>query len=876
EVKSLEKEAKAGLYKIVIEELRPASRQDKSLVIAQNLFAEAEALRLQGTRESIRSAVEKCSQSLPYWQQASRPSQEALTLNMIGENLNNLGERRKALEYRERALALARQIGDRSEEANALIGIGLIYDFLGEYNKAQEYNEIALPLVRAIGNRADLARVLNNMGKVYNEIEKNQLAIDCYQEALPIARSINNQHFEAAILNGIGVAYSYMEDPKQALNYFNQALAIFKKIDNKASMAGTLANICTAHNSMAETEKALDCFNEALSLQKELGDDRRRAITLSNVGIIYAELGELTKSLDYYFQALQLHETLGSRLNQAITLNKIGDTYYLLGNLEKALEYFNKALTLERTYDYRAMQAITLKHIGTTHLSLADGHKALEYQNQSLLLFQEIGNRFLEAKALMKLGKTHHFLADNQKALACFQQALAVFRTKYNGLEAADALYNIALVKSKEGNIEAALNPLQEAISIGESLRVNFSVPELRNSYSAGIQNYYELYITLLMQLHNRDRAAGYHIQAFQVAERTRARTLVEILEEARINIYQGISQDMLEQERRLRQRLNNKAGLLAKMQLNGEKDIQIDAVRKQIEELNEQVQRLESQIRQDNPHYAAFKYPEPLNLNEIQQQVLDDDTLLLEYALGKERGYLWAVTTNSIDVFELPGRAVIEELALEFYKLITAREDQIKFEKPAQRLKRVRAADAKSVHIAAQLSDLLIRPATKLLGRKRLIIVGDGLLRYIPFAALPAPTGKDNQAHINSRKSVQVPLVVKHEITYLPSASTLVVQRREIGGRASASKLIRIFANPVFSALDSRVKPVLLPDRQKQVAATQTKVDALMGELEPLPETELAAHQILALVPANTSELATGFDANLTSATSPELGQYK
>src|SRR5262249_23598760 len=152
--------------------------------------------------------------------------------------------------------------------------------------------------------------------------------------------------------------------------------------------------------------------------------------------------------------------------------------------------------------------------------------------------------------------------------------------------------------------------------------------------------------------------------------------------------------------------------------------------------------------------------------------QVLDRETLLLEYALGDEHSYLWAVTPDSITSYRLPPRAEIEAAARKVYELLTARERRVG-ETDAQLHARVKVADAEYPTQASALSRLLLGPAASQLGHKRLLIVAPGALEYLPFAALPAPE-VSNQTTSNEQKtpSHDQPLMAEHEIVSLPSAS--------------------------------------------------------------------------------------------------------
>src|SRR5262249_48905508 len=195
-----------------------------------------------------------------------------------------------------------------------------------------------------------------------------------------------------------------------------------------------------------------------------------------------------------------------------------------------------------------------------------------------------------------------------------------------------------------------------------------------------------------------------------------------------------------------------------------------------------------EAEIRRTSPRYAELKYPQPLGLPDIQR-MLDSETLLLEYFLGDERSYLWAVTPTTIESFELPKRVEIEALARQSYEWLAAGEtgDQLQA--------RLAGATATTPAGATDLSGILLGPVAKRLGNKRLVSVADGALQYLPFAALTSPH--------NTNKTY--PLITNHEIVNLPSASSLSALRREIDGRAPAPKIVAVIADPVFEEADDR-----------------------------------------------------------------------
>jgi hypothetical protein len=264
---------------------------------------------------------------------------------------------------------------------------------------------------------------------------------------------------------------------------------------------------------------------------------------------------------------------------------------------------------------------------------------------------------------------------------------------------------------------------------MAETLRAGLSSEQLRASYFASVQGYYELYLDILMKMHDRNREKGFNAEALQVTERARARSLLDLLNEAGANIRQGIEPALLDRERELQQLLGAKAP-----------DAQIAQLGSEIEQLTGEFQAVQARIRATSPRYAALTQPRPLSPKEIQEEVLDSDTLLLEYALGEDQSYLWAVTPTSIRSYTLPSRKTINDQARLVYELMTERNRGEEKEPAADQQRRVAKADAQLAPEMAQLSKMLLGPVAAQLGAKRLVIVGQGALQYLPFGALPEP----------------------------------------------------------------------------------------------------------------------------------------
>jgi CHAT domain-containing protein/Tfp pilus assembly protein PilF len=749
-------------------------------------------------------------------------------------------------------------------------------------HKAIEKFAEASALWRGLGDKRREAIALSFIGKVYDLLGDKEKALDYYTQTLSLIRTVGDFSSEAATLNNIGLIYDSLGEKQKALDYYNRALLILQETGNTRVKAITLVNIGLVHDSIGEKQKALQFYKQALPLLREARDRASEAVALNNIGYLYDSIGERQKALAYFSQALPILQEIGERRIEAITLNNIGYVYDALDEKAKALEYYNRALPVLRVVGDRRMEAVTLNNIGLVQTALGDNKKALESFNQALELRRVVNDRPGEGVTLSDLGSVYALLGENQRALDLYRQSLQLSRAVEDKSTESSTLRRIALIQIKQGQLEEARRNLEAALTIVEHLRTRIAGQELRASYFASIQEFFESYVDLLMRLHRANPTKTYDALALQAAERARARSLLDSLVEAHANIREGIAPLLMERERMLRQKLDATAERQARVLVSETTEAQATNLKREMERLLTQYEEVQSEIRASSPRYASLMQPQPLSSNAIQQQVLDEETLLLEYALGDEKSYVWAVTTSSIHSFELPRRNTIETATRRVYQLLTERNKRIRFEKPAAQSARIAKADSDYLSASTSLSQMLLGRVAPQLHKKRLLIVADGVLNYLPFAALVEPTRN-------------LPLVVEHEIVSLPSASTLAVLRHEITDRSKPPKTLAVIADPVFEKDDVRLVRLKPSERTSRPNKRSIGSSSFAGfvktegsmflrqsesdevtEIHRLPFTRREAEAILALVPETDRFKALDFDANRAVVTSPTLGQYR
>jgi CHAT domain-containing protein len=702
------------------------------------------------------------------------------------------------------------------------------------------------------------------MASAYQYMGDMQKALSLYDEARAIAQKVRDDAKQGTILNNVCALYDSVGNYKQALDYCNRALTVRRDFKDRLGEAVSISNLGNVYASLGDYQQALDFYNQSESIYRSLDNRSGQGVAFNNIGWLYATVGDYETAIGFYNKAIEIFAAEDDQYRLGNVLNNLAADYSLLGDYKKALELNLKVLPLRRSVNNIDGAGVTLHNIANAYAHLNEKQKALESYNQALEVLRNGNPRQLTA-ALRNLGSLYVELGEQQKAIACFNEALTISKSIGDRASEAAALAKLARLEVDRNNLLEAKHLTETTLASVESLRVNLKSQQMRAAFFASVRDYHELYIEILMRLHHQYPTEGYEASALHASENARARSLLELLMEANAQIRQGVEPSLVEREQQIRRAISVKAEL--QMRLLSDKHNEEDGakVAKELDALANEYEEAQTKIRQTSPRYAALTQPAPLSLKDIQSRVLDENTLLLEYSLGEKRSYLWVAGSNSLKSFALPGRTDVETVARQVYDLITASDRTLPNESIDERYKRLARADAEYPEAVARLSRMLLGPAAAEIKTKRLIIVADGVLHYVPFAALVDTT--------------QAPLIVNHEIITLPSASVLDVLRQESQRRLPAPRTIAVFADPVFDSGDARLVANSHSNSTPAAVDGEIKRSAEESGLAAFPRLRFSrdeANQIMKFAPRNKSLEALDFAANRSAAISEDLQNYR
>jgi CHAT domain-containing protein/tetratricopeptide (TPR) repeat protein len=884
--RSLERAESVGQFELTVEQAGAASPSDEQEFTASRAFAEAGLLRAEWEAASLRRSAGKFKEASGGWRSSGHPRRAALALAKAAEVYFVLGEYDPALKLYEQAAAVSRRAGDLKGSFESLAHAGLLNSYLGDNAEAEKRIRRALDFYEQQGGaglppglKRAHAEALGQMGEVEYSKGSFKEAAEVLRRSLAMWAEVRDRDGEAHARLFVGFVSAATDGHDAAPVEYERALELYRTVGNLRGEAQTLMAFGANRTAKGDPQSGLNLQLEAGRIFRRIGDRQNEALAMNGVAQIYEDLNEKQAALDTYKQVLELF-TANRSFDFASTMAyQIGYVYRALGETEQALKHYEECVRLSRAAGKARLEAYALKDIADLSASRAGLRQPPTQYAKALRLFESIGDRRGQGLTLNSIGDFYSLSKRAREARSFYRKALPLTRAAGDPEAEIATLYNVARAERNCGALEEALARVEESIRMIEPFRARVAGPDLRSSFFASVRKHYELQIDLLMQLDRRRPGEGFAVAALGASESARARTLLEILAEASANIRESMSPDLLAEERELQQRLVDAARQPPQLEGGAAGTGKAAEAAGKLDRLTADYHALQARMREQNPRYAALAPAKSLSLEEIRTELREDpDALLLEFALGEERSYLWAVTPESFDSYELPARATLEGAAREVYTLLTARQ-KLADAADTDYQARLAATDRECEDKASALSKMLLGPVAAHLGRKRVLVITEGVLQYIPFDALPIP-----QSASDGKQDAPEPTLMlsHHEIVNLPSISALAAIRRERRGANRAPRVVAVLADPVFELDDQRLQGGAKAEATE--ANRANLVHALrdiqgLGAGSVIPRLSYAsgeADAIVKLAPADGAMLAKDFDASRATLTSPRLAEYQ
>lgn len=665
----------------------------------------------------------------------------------------------------------------------------------------------ALGTFERLGLAGRQGTALFTLCEVHEAAGELQLAVTLCDRAVELLRKQPDPYFLGAALRVGGMLRVRLGQPERALEPLEEARRLLEGAGSADGAALATSYLAAAHQVLGRYPEAALRFEEALARSDALDLAGVRASIRVEAGNFLLLLSRPRDALDLFEEALELYRGLGGEAEAGIALRGVARAAMHLGAYDRAQAAIEEALALVEGDGERETRIANLTTFGSLLRLRGESDRGRAVLEAAVSLARDADADQREATALLELGYLEVAAGRLVVGLALLDQAGSVFREVPDPVGETSARARGAEALRDLGRLEEAWDRLAPALDEVEAQRASAGRRDVRAGYFAFRQDYFEIAIDLLMLMEERRPGRGFAREAFTVHERRLARELVEARAASPAAPDPRLDAEAEELEARLRS--------LATADRGAETEREIDAVLAQLAQLT-------SRARAAAQGAQVGSSPPVPDVAGVQRRLLDRGSLLLAFSLGEKRSFLWAVTREEFRAYTLPRRLEIESVAQGFTEATRS-----------PRLDRAGLRD----ELGKRLAAMLLGPVAAELGASRLLLVPQGKLQGVPWAALPDPADPTGRRY----------LVEQHEIAELPSVATLVAIRAGSEGERRDARGVTVFADPVYQPDDPRL---LVP-----VAAPPTKWARLAHAQEE-------AEGILVVSPSPDDRLMKGFSA--------------
>ena len=602
-------------------------------------------------------------------------------------------------------------------------------------------------------------------------------ALEHYRTAYQLAEGAGpSPELRGQLLTTIGACLLGMNEYKAALAQFLQARPHTIRGGNQDHLAALDANIGSIYFHQGDLENAARMYRRAFDWVRGNRSSPKWGPSLANLGLIELRLRRYGRALEHLEPALRHVQAAGDRHSEAAIYDLVGLTMLGRKHFARAEEAFQRGLEVRRGMGASANLALSLMYLGRLELERGRPQAAMEKFDQAITQARQRDDRRVHWASLHLRSRVHRRL----------------------------------------GQREPAVGDLRGSVEIIESLRTNVVPTDgLRVHFQVSHHEVYAELAALLGEAYFAEGKKEAAAEAFHVVELGRAQSLRALVHSRQAGEAEPTTWRLYAD--RLRRLEETRARGAA---AGPESTRQWGRL---LAEQEAELREFEARLRAEDPVLSSGLFAPSLELGQTQREVLDPDSLLLNFHLTETAAYLWAVTDSEARFYRLPPPGQWRGTIGQFVRALEERAGE-------------------SAELGRRLyQTLLAQVEPSLLERRHWIIAAGGDLVSLPFCALPAPppAGGGSGARY---------LVERHSFSYTPSASVLhSLSRRESPHYKSDFLAV---ADPVVNRAD---------ERWEKAPAALEPADWLARLVSSQAEARACAR----LFAPGRSSLLTGFDAS-------------
>jgi CHAT domain-containing protein/Tfp pilus assembly protein PilF len=615
-----------------------------------------------------------------------------------------------------------------SDVATAVIDSGNGSLTHGNFQQALAAFQLALPIAERAGASSAQARALNDIGLVHYDQGDIQEALEWFQKSLALSEANHDERAAARALNSAANVYKDEGEFALASDCYQKDLALGEKLHDDEMIFKAVGNLGILDLERGDYEQALSYMKRAADLAERLGNKRAIALVSINMGQIFERQGDYAQAAAYAQRALELAEAVDDRLKMAVALLNLGSAEQFRGDLANALVKYEKSLAICEALGDKVHASVNLTHMGSVHVTRKEYTDATELYQKSLHIQEEIGAREDAAATLIDMAAANNLKGDFDEALrlATRAQELAgdgfrvqpVWRAHLQAGNAYRGLNELARAEAEFTEAVSVIEEMRQHVVGGESEQAGFFEDRL-----APYHRMIELLVT-----------AGRNQEAFEYAERAKARVLVDILKTGRPQLDRVLTAEERGRDQELRVKLaalNRR--LMRAAGASGSGPAPQASLQAELQKARLEYAAFQTNLYVAHPEIKAQRGEmDPIRVEEAQGAVASDGAFV-EFAVTSDKLFLFVSSgigapsrSGKLQVFVQPiEEQKLGELVEQFREQLAHRD--LQFRATASRLYR-----------------LVLGPAGGYLrGKKKLVVVPDGVLWDLPFQALLNPAGR-------------------------------------------------------------------------------------------------------------------------------------
>jgi CHAT domain-containing protein/tetratricopeptide (TPR) repeat protein len=810
------------------------------------------------SRESTNMAIAILRRTASRWEELGEAG-NAVTCLIEAAKLYPLDEHEPSRELLEQAVELSRRSHLTAELVKSYSLLSLKSLERGDLAEAESNSRAASRLSGSVSDGTAKAYAHLAAGMIdyyYGTIAR---AIERLEQAEAVAPQSSDPWLTNQIFLYHGFARLRNAQPVEAENKINQAITQSEALGYEKGRALAYAGLGYVFYSVSNWQKALDSFGKAEESYPDDFEIVERARVLSLMGEIYLHHAYLELAQRNLEQAVSIYENAGYDFGKAGSLRYLAEVYLEAKEIEKARATFAQARSLAVKLDDVYLLADISEGIGNVESASGNHSSAVASYREAIQTYKSVGVSIPSVEAL--LGDAYNDLGNRVAARKYYLSAIQASEKTRNTMVLSETLYRLARLDLQEERFAEALAGARRSVELTELLYSEVANFKIKRSYLSAAYERFELLTHLEMREFERSGNNDAARRALVTAEASRTRSLLHALRISGADFVADADPAVLRTEADIRMTLNAKSDALTDLLARRVAAPEAESLQGEITLLEHRLAEISAKLRAESPVYASVKNPPPLSVEDLQKTVLDENSVLLEYSLGEDASYLWVVTSDQFEAFQLPPRNLIEGRIRDLRGLVSARKPVVG-ESFEQLQTRVSASDASYPQLARELSTLLLGPAVSRLAGKRLIIVPDGAIHEFPLSALPMPYADSDD-----------PILLSNEVVYQPSARTLglLANPRNIRSVPTKKTLLAL-SDPVFRRDDTRLSPAIDQDPVK-IDAAFSLADSLDG-LERLPASGIETRAISEIV-GGPHDVFSDFEATRENFLNSNLSDY-